>query len=361
MKAVRHPARRRPGRGRRRPRILWAGPPGFVVVLVAVLSVPGVALAVFSQAPSPQTASFTAATIAPPTGFTATATGTTTANLSWTAPSTLTGYRLTQSSGTLAGCSSTPSSGTTSCTATGLLPATTYTWTLTADYNNWASTPVQASVETDFAATSLGTSSGDCLTPGTLGCTGPSVTTANGISELILIYAEATGAGTTVSSVTGPFTGAAQVASTAFPATGSTNYLFAWKATGNGAGPTAVTVTFSALTVAVTSLWIDVVQLGTGENPLACSGCTDSGTTAAGSENATVQLTVQHSVDSEIAFLGSTTSGATFTAPAGFTTLAGGGSSLFGSYAAQVVQSPASFSMGATGLNWGSLGLEVQP
>lgn len=123
-------------------------PASIVVGLAMVLSAPGVAFALFSAIPSAQTAGVTAAAISSPTGFTATASSTTKATLSWTAPSALTGYTLTQSPGTLAGCSATPTASTTSCTATGLSAKTTYTWTLTAVYNSWKSPSVQASATT---------------------------------------------------------------------------------------------------------------------------------------------------------------------------------------------------------------------
>lgn len=330
-------------------------PAGFVIALAAVLSAPGAALALFSGAPTPQTASVTAAAISSPATFTATATGSSTASLSWTAPSTLTGYTLSQSPGTLAGCSPTPSSGTTSCTATGLLPATTYTWTLTAVYNNWASAPAQAGATTSFSATSLGSATGTCVL---LVCTGPSITTTSASSELILVYVKGSGSTTTtVSSISGPFTATAQLASVEYPTSTGKNYLFAWKATGNG-GSTPVLATFSVIGLTA-SVWIDVVQLGPGESPLACSGCTDNGTTSNANQSALVQATVQHSSDSEIAFLGTATA-ATFSAPSGFTTLAGD-SANFETYANQLVQSSAAFGLGASSLGWGTIGVEVQP
>ncbi len=331
-------------------------PAGVVIALAVVLSAPGAALALFSGAPSPQTASVTAAAISSPAGFTATATGSSTASLSWTAPAALTGYTLSQSPGTLAGCSPTPSSGTASCTATGLLPATTYTWTLTAAYNNWASAPAQASATTLFSATSLGSATGTCVL---VVCTGPSITTTSASSELILVYVKGSGSTTTtVSSISGPFTATAQLASVEYPTSTGENYLFAWKATGNGAGSTPVLATFSLLSLTA-SVWIDVVQLGPGESPLACSGCTDNGTTSGTNQSALVQATVQHSSDSEIAFLGTATA-ATFTAPSGFTTLAGD-SANFETYENQVVQSSAAFGLGASSLGWGTIGVEVQP
>ena len=74
-----------------------------LIVVTVTLAVPGIAFAVFSAAPAGQSAGVTAATISPPSTFTATATGASTASLSWSGPATKTGYTLTQSPGTLAG------------------------------------------------------------------------------------------------------------------------------------------------------------------------------------------------------------------------------------------------------------------
>jgi hypothetical protein len=331
---------------------------GSLVAAAAVLvGGRGLASAFFASTATARTASTTAATISPPTGFTATASGATSASLSWTAPTTLTGFTLSQSPGTLAGCSATPTSGTTSCTAAGLLPATTYTWTLKAVFNNWSSAPVTASAETALGAVDLGNGNATCILLSLL-CTGPSVTTTSGRSELIFIYLSSTGlTGTSVTGISGPFTGASQLASVQAGAGG--HFLYAWKATGSGAGPAAVTVSFSGLALLPTA-WVDVVQLGTGEAPLACSSCTSSGTTTSGNQNAAVSMTVQQAANSEVAFLASASNG-TFTPSAGFSVFGGGGASAFGTWGKLVVQASANFSMGATGQTWGSIGVEVQP
>ncbi len=344
-------ARRAP----RQRRLIVAATVIFAVGLA--LTAPGMALAVFTSQPAAQTASVTAATISPPTGFSASASGTTSASLSWTAPATLTGYTLSQSPGTLAGCSATPASGSTNCTATGLSPATTYTWTLKAVYNNWQSPSAQAAAETSFGSSDLGNGIASCLLLSLL-CDGPSVTTTSGASELIFVYLKGTLLSSSpISGVTGPFTASAQVASVGFPTGTSGNFLAVFKATGNGSTGT-VTVHFGGLSVLPTA-WVDVVQLGSGEAPLACSSCTGAGTTTAGNQNAIAALTIQHAADSEIAFLGSTNG--TFTTPSGFASVAGGGASNYGTYANLVVQSSASFSMGATGKDWGSIAVEIQP
>lgn len=328
-----------------------------LIVVTVTLAVPGIAFAVFSAAPAGQSAGVTAATISPPSTFTATATGASTASLSWSGPATKTGYTLTQSPGTLAGCSASPSASSTSCTATGLSPATSYTWTLTADYNNWASSAVSASAQTSLGLTDLGNGAASCVLLSLL-CTGPSVTTSSGGSELVLVYLASTGIGTgPVTGIGGPFSSSSQLTSVQYPTGTSGNYLYAFTATGSG-GTGAVTFSFVGLSLMPVT-WVDVIQLGSGESALACSGCTGAGTTTAGNQNATVSLTVQHPADSEIAFVGSTNG--TFIAASGFTLVAGGGSNMYGSYQDLTVRSAASFAMGASGLNWGSIGIEVQP
>lgn len=108
-----------------------------LVVLVAVLCAPATAWALISTTGIKQTNSIAAATLAAPTAFTATQVHYTRVRLSWTAPSgyTPTSVSLTQSTGTLAGCTAT--APTNPCTATGLSPYTTYTWTLTYHYHGW--------------------------------------------------------------------------------------------------------------------------------------------------------------------------------------------------------------------------------
>ena len=69
-----------------------------------------------------------------------------------------------------------------------------------------------------------------------------------------------------------------------------------------------------------------------------------------------------HSTDSELAFLGSANS-ATFTAPAAFTTLAGGGTNSYGSYSQLVVQSTVSpaFTASSGSASWASIAVEIDP
>lgn len=331
-----------------------------VLAIGLAISAPGMAEAVFSASPPAQTASVTAATISPPANFTAALVSSTSAQLTWTAPAPETGYTLSQSSGTLAGCSPTPSSSTTTCTATGLTANQTYTWTLTAKDNNWLSTPVTAST---YA--SLGNGAATCVL-GSLLCTaGTSVTTTSGANELVFVYFASLvslGHATSLSTGSGtPFSSSSLLASQAF-GTGNGVYVFA--ATGNGSTDPAAVGFASGLSLAPTG-WVDVVQLGTGQSALSCSGCTDSGTTASGGGNVTAQLTVAHSYDSEIAFIGATgtliivptISGI----PANFFTIAPGGSSPYGTFGS-TAQSSATFGVSALalGVAWGSIAVEIQ-
>jgi len=105
-----------------------------------------------------------AATLTPPVLTAGTAT-TTTVPLSWTQPFTPTAYTLAQSPGTLAGCNTAPGTGSSGCTATGLIPNTSYTWTLTAFRNNWVQTAT-ATTTTPKQATSTALTN---LTPSTGG------------------------------------------------------------------------------------------------------------------------------------------------------------------------------------------------
>jgi Fibronectin type III domain len=316
----------------------------------------GVTLARMSTSENGVANSFTAETLSNPTGFSASTASSTSANLSWTAPSTLTGYALSQSAGTLAGCSATPSPATTSCTASGLSPATTFTWTLQTAYDDWLSTGVQASAETLLGATSAGNSSFTCLGLGTA-CNGPSITSANGSKLVIFANVQATAAlGGLSATIGGPVTSVTALDSVTDTSV-LTDDLFAWSATATGSG--TVTITLSGLAVSTTT-WLEVVQLGAGESALTCSAtCTATGT----GTTVTVQITsVAHSTDSELAFLGSANS-ATFTAPAAFTTLAGGGTNSYGSYSQLVAQSTVSptFTASSTTASWGSIAVEIDP
>lgn len=306
--------------GRRR-RSGWVVPAGFAVAVAAALSAPGVALALFVSTPSAQTASVTAATIGAPTNFSAIATGSTAAKLSWTAPSTLTGYTLSQSPGTLAGCSATPSASTTSCTATGLSPGTSYTWTLTAVYNNWNSSSVQARATTFqvVGATALGKATN--ATSGSSSATVSGVSTTSGAALLILVYRQAS-SGSVAFSASNPITGTAvtsgsssAVTSQGFNSGGNHYAVLAAEATGNGTSGTVV-VNFSSANNVTTT--VDVIQLSGDNttNPIAgFAVSTGNVSTVTGGT-----LSPGASSDGELFFVG-LSAAETMTTPASYTAL----------------------------------------
>lgn len=193
------------------------------------------------------------------------------------------------------------------------------------------------------------------------------MTTTTGRPELILVHVKGSSStSTTVASISGPFTGAVQVASTEYPTATGANYLFAWTATGNGTGPTAVSVTFDSGTATANPIAIDVVQLAAGNTVLSCSSCTNGGTTAAGNQNATASLTVQGATDTEVAFLGAAKNNA-FAVPAGFGTLAAGAVGTGAGFSTGAydttcgqAQASAAFNLAANGVAWGAIGIEVQ-
>jgi Fibronectin type III domain len=334
---------------------------GLGVAAVLMLVTPTAASAYWQTTDSSHPAAAVAGTMPAPTSFTASATSASAASLSWTAPANVTGYSLLQSPGTLAGCVSAPLASATSCSATGLSPATTYTWTLGALDSLWASTTVQAHAETPLGATSIGSSSFACnvvLLGAT--CNGPSITATSGTK--LVVFAQVLASISLVSlgspSISGPVTGVTPLNPLVSNGGGLLSYdnMYAWSATATGSG--TVTISLSGVLVG-TTVWLDVVQLGSGESALTCaSGCTASGTGTA----VTVQSSVTHPADSELVFLGSA-NGATFTAPSAFTTLAGGGSSSFGTYSQLVIQSTVSpgFTASSSPASWGSIAVEIDP
>lgn len=338
-----------PRRARRagRRRIIVAGA---VVVMSAVMSVPGIANALFAGAAPTREADVTAASIQAPATFTATATSSTSATLAWSGPVTRTGYILSQSPGTLVGCPATPSGGSTGCVATGLAQGTAYTWTLRAAYNNWLSPGFTATATTSGFAVDLG-NGGTCDSSRT--CAGPTVTTNYGRYELIFIYVSGSSS-SSIDSISGPWSRARRYARQRFPSSESYNYLYVYQATGTGSGPAGTTVNFETKAADAT-MWMDVVELGAGESALSsCDSCTARDTT--GPARATIS--VQRDTHKKIAFLGSANGGG-FLAAAGFSVL-GGGTGEYGTYASAVITEDSYFAMSPNG-NWGSVSLEISP
>jgi hypothetical protein len=330
-------------------------PASLLLALAAVVAVPGVASALFSRQPSAQTASVTAATIGAPTNFTATATGSTTASLSWTAPPTLTGYTLTQSPGTVGGSCASLTASSTSCTATGLSGATAYTWTLTAVYNNWKSASAQASATTSgVGATLLGSATDG--TSGTSSSNVNGITTTSGATLLILVYRSASDGNLGINSISGSAvsTTPAPTQINAEPFVSGHLEVFAWRATGSGTANGTVTVTFSKGNN--TSTTIDVVQLS-GNNtttPVAGSAVsTNTGTTATGGT-----LSPGNSADGEVFFAG-LSSASSMTTPSGYTVLDAPASTVHGSWFSSSATSTAvSTTLGASN-TWGTIEIEI--
>ena len=350
MLRTRHGARppRRPSR------LVWAG---LAVSAVSLsLTMTGVTSARLSGPESSGHNSFTAATISAPTGFTATATSSTTVKLSWTGPSTLTGYTLSQSSGTLAGCSATPPATTTTCTVTGLSAKTPYTWTLTAVYNNWKSSSVPANATT-FAAVGkslLGMTTD--TNSGTQTTTVSTVNTTSGADLLILIYRQASNGNLGISTITGSAINGtpAQIVSQVFNSNGKYE-VWAYHATGTGISNGSVAVKFSAANN--TSTTIDVVQLS-GDNtasPIAGSQVSSgtSGTTATGGT-----LSPASPGDAEVFFAGLSTS-TTMSTPSGYTALDVPASGVHGAWFSPSASSSGIATTLGTSTAWGTIEIEI--
>ena len=92
-----------------------------------------------------------AATLPAPT-LTASSVTAASATLTWTRPFAPTGYDLSQSPGNLTGCPEKPVISSAGCTASGLTPNTSYTFSLSASLHNWRS-PATATVITPKQAT----------------------------------------------------------------------------------------------------------------------------------------------------------------------------------------------------------------
>jgi hypothetical protein len=237
-----------------------------------------------------------------------------------------------------------------------------------------ASTGLTSAMQTEqvsknFSATSLGNAVATCSGTTTVTCLGPTVSTAAGRAEVIFIYTESTGntsPASQVTSVTGPFSGtSSNYASTSYTKVEAgmraDNYLFGWQATGSGGAASQVTVKFTNLDASKATVWIDVVELGSGDSPVACAGCTDKGGSGSSGATATVQ-TGGSTSDSELAFLGTADTTYFSPPPAGWTTLAGGGTGIqYGTYASPDLSSPASFTMNSAGKGWGSIAVDVSP
>lgn len=299
--------------------------------------------------------SFTAAVLSAPTGFTATATGGTTAALAWTAPATLTGYTLTQSTGTLAGCSATPTTATTSCTATGLSPGVSYSWTLTAVDHSWTSPPATASATTQSSVSAALKGSATDSAAGTSTSAVSGVSTTNGATLIILVYRQASSANLSISSISGTAIISGTPAAITSQTLNSNKYeVWAYRATGTGTANGTVSVNFN--TGNNTRTAIDVVQLAGNStaSPVARSTVSfgSSATATAGTLNGA------SASDGELFFAG-VTANATMSTPSGYTALDASSPGTYGAW----FRSSASASGTATTLapsnSWGTIAVEI--
>jgi hypothetical protein len=197
---------------------------------------------------------------------------------------------------------------------------------------------------------------------GTNVSTVPSVTTTNGATEMITIYRETSDSGETVSTITGPLTGATLVSSKALDASTKRN-VYVWRATGNG-GTGNVVVTYSNSAGKNVDAVVDVTELSGNDttNPVVQSP-TASGT----GTSATASLATPGAGDAEL-ILFATNANTTLSVPAGFTSVDAHAGQLTGQnppgWSTQLVfavtaQTSASSTLGASN-TWGSAALEIR-
>lgn len=207
-----------------------------------------------------------------------------------------------------------------------------------------------------FGATDVGNSSCTVPTSGTATCTtAGSFSTTTGRSELILVdLVGSVSTGTTLSSISGPFSSPTAVTSTDYPASSDKNVLFALKATGNGSGTTSVTFSANKGTAN-----IEVVELRAG-NTLVTSS-TGAGTTPKNVSTFTVAITPSNSANSEIAFLG-TDGGNQFTpTPSGWTQLPSSTPTNWNSFSSPIIASSQTFTINNSKQDWGFVAMEINP
>ena len=143
------PTPARAARGRFRVRVV-----GAVVALVVVAGA-GAAHALWTTSSTGSYAVAQATTLTAPTLSTGSVAATSVA-LSWNKPFAPTAYALSQSAGSLTGCAVAPAPASSGCTATGLTPNTSYTWTLTAYLSSWSKqATVSATTSKQATATAL--------------------------------------------------------------------------------------------------------------------------------------------------------------------------------------------------------------
>ena len=187
----------------------------------------------------------------------------------------------------------------------------------------------------------------------------PSVTTASGKTELILVYRQSSVGAETITGITGPFSGSPSqiAASTGYAANGKT-MVYAWQATGNATTGT-VTVTFSGNNKNIVTV-VDVIQLS---NNNTSSAIAQFATATGSSGTATGALTSPAAGDAEIFFVGAGAN-TTVATPGGFSSLdfnQGSSGQGFGVLSAfnSAAQASTSSTLGASN-PWGSIALEIK-
>ena len=184
------------------------------------------------------------------------------------------------------------------------------------------------------------------------------VTTANGSTDLILVYVQGSSGTPTASVATGtgtPFSAQSTIATQGMVTSGSSkDYVIAIQATGNGSTH-AVAVTNTG-----TLEFVDVLQLSSGTTVKATKSGPSSDTSST-----TATATLTSPIDSEIVFVGlNGNSGSdTISPPAGMSALGSYQSASFGGdvgmYFDSTAQSTANFTLSPSGVNWGTIAVEV--
>jgi hypothetical protein len=220
---------------------------------------------------------------------------------------------------------------------------------------NISSPSITVNSATPVSATLTGSTTDS--TTGTKTTTVSSVPTANGATELIVVYRESSISSETITSITGPFSGT-PTSITTNQDFNSKHNLYSWRATGNGSTANVV-VTFSGNNKNVLTV-VDVVEVAGNDTttPIA-----QSTTNTANSATATTTLTSPTAGNGEVDLIAATTN-TTVNTPAGFTQVATASGSTGTGYSFKVAfdataQASASSTLGASN-QWGTIGLEIK-
>jgi hypothetical protein len=238
-------------------------------------------------------------------------------------------------------------------------PGTGYTLGATSAPANWGATSgaFDVGAASGVTAAVLASNSGAPCTSGST-CTTASFTAAAGSTLLVVVErAWSTTTNDAVSSVTGPLTSAAPIASFAYAAGTSNSYLFAWTATATGS-PGSVTVNVAGGDASPTV--VDVIQLS-GADP--ASPIADTTTEYSVGATAVADLDSPAAGDAEVV-VASFLTNASLAAPAGFAALeafatgANGGDDL-GIFFDSAAQPAVSVRSPGSGSSWGTIAIEI--